>query len=167
MEAKMNRMIPKSVLLLGAALALLGGCASYDGYDSGYRGSAYYGGSYYGGGYYGPDYYAPYGYYGRAYIPRGSYGGGYHRGYRGGDRDHRDGNRDGGRREHWGRGDAGGQRSRDMSRSQPQQNTAPAQRSFSGGSRGGMGGSGGGASAPSRGGPEGRFGHPGTTRNPL
>ena len=170
----MNRMVLKPVLAFGAALVLLGGCASYDGYDRGYRGGAYYGGSY--SGYYEPDYYGHYGYYGQTYIPRGSYGGGYQR-----DGDHRDRvrNRDSDRgrdqnrsqdrgdRRDYSRSDTGGQGGRDVSRTQPQQNSAPAQQSFSGGSRDGRDGSSGDRSGSRSGGPEGRFGHPGTTANPL
>jgi hypothetical protein len=175
MEADMNRMVLKpalkSVLAFGAALVLLGGCASYDGYDRGYRG----------GGYYDQDYYA--GSYGanRDYVPYGGYGGGgsYHA-----DRDHRDGdrarnrdsdrgrdhdqnrNQDRGDRRDQNRGDRSdnnAQHSRDVSRDQPA--SPPPQQSSSGGSRDGGGRHDSGSQ--SRGGPEGRFGHPGTTANPL
>jgi hypothetical protein len=174
MEADMNRMVPipvlKPALAFGAALVLLGGCASYDGYDRGYRGGAYYG-----GGYYEQDYYAgPYDS-NRAYIPYGGYGG---RGYGGGsyhaDRDHRDGdharNRDSDRgrdhdqnrsQYHGDRSDNNAQRGRDVSRNQPA--SPPPQQSSSGRDGGGRHDSG----SQSRGGPEGRFGHPGTTANPL
>jgi hypothetical protein len=176
MEADMNRMVLKPVLAFGAALILLGGCASYDGYDRGYGSGAYYGGGYYSG-YYEPDYYGRYGYYGRTYIPRGSYGGGYGGSYRrdGGHRDgdhvrNRDSDRDQNRSQDRGdrrdynrgdRSDNGGQRSGDVSRSQPA--SPPPQQSFSGRDGGGRQDSG----SHSRGGPEGRFGHPGTTANPL
>src|SRR5215831_8324341 len=76
MEARMKRQILMSGLISGAALALLGGCASYDDdyYGRGAYGSGG-GGVYYEQGYYGPDY-LPYGYYGgHAYAPNGAYGG--------------------------------------------------------------------------------------------
>ena len=166
----MKRQVLISSLVAGAALALLGGCASdYDGYG----GSGYYGATYYGGGYYDPDYYGPnyYGgaYYGggRTYVPRGVVGGTYRRH----DGDHRDVRR----------GDNDG--NRNFSRNQPQQNAQPATQapSSGGGWRGGRDGgsqssgfqSGGSQSGGSRsgdrpsGGPQGRFGHPGTPNNPL
>jgi hypothetical protein len=170
-ETKMNCMVLKPVLAFGAALVLLGGCASYDGYDRGYSGG---GGAYYGGGYYQPDYYSgSYGY-NRGHAPYGGYGGGY---YRHDNRDggHHDGDRGDNRGDHrdHNRSDNGGQR--DFSRNQSQQNSAPAQQSPSGGQHG-SGRQDSGRSDSGRqdsgsqsrsGGPEGRFGHPGTTANPL
>jgi len=168
----MKRRIWISGLVAGAALTLLGGCASYDGYGSGY-----YGGTYYNNGYYGPDYDSTiyYGgtYYGPTYSPRGGYGyrrdwhGGDRRDYRRGDGDHRD----------YRRGDNDG--NRNFSRNQPQTNVQPSQPAPSSGWHGGHDGGGassggfrsggsqsGGADRPS-GGPSGRFGHPGTPNNPL
>jgi len=160
-EANMKRQFLISGLIGGAALALLGGCASYDDdyYGRGYSS----GGVYYGGSYYDPDYYGYYGprYYGHAYIPYGGYGGGYR--YRHDSDRYRDHDGDRGDRRGYHRGDT----NRDVSRNQPQQNTQPSQPS--GGHR--DGGSGDRSSDRSgdrpSGGPEGRFGHPGTHDNPL
>ena len=106
----MKRQFLLSCLAAGAALTLLGGCASE--YDSGYYGSAYYG-----NGYYGPDYDSSiyYGgtYYGPGYIPRGGYGGGYRRDWHGDrDRVRRDGDNRRGDGEHrdFRRGDNDGNR---------------------------------------------------------
>jgi hypothetical protein len=185
MEKKMKRQLLISSLVAGAALTLLGGCASYDDYGSGY-----YGGTYYNNGYYGSDYDSPvyYGgtYYGPGYIPRGGYGGGYNRNRH--DNDHRDVRPGDGEHRDFRRGDNDGSRgdgNRSFSRNQPQQNTQPAQQQApSSGWRGGRDGgsqSGGFQSGGSRssdsggsqsgdrpsGGPSGRFGHPGTPNNPL
>ena len=86
----MKRQYLISGLAAGAALTLLGGCASYDNYDRGYRGDAYYGGAY-SGGYYDSDYYGP-SYYGggTVLVPRDGYGGGYRRDTIRHDGDHRD-----------------------------------------------------------------------------
>jgi len=129
----MKRQLLTYGLITGAALILLGGCASYDDdyYGRGYSsGGAYYGGSYYDPDYYGSQYYGSR-YYGRTYVPYGGYGG-----YGGGHyRDRHDGDRT---RDHDGdRGDRRGYNSgdtnRDVSRNQPQQNTQPSQPSGGGG----------------------------------
>ena len=74
----------RTALAFGAALVLLGGCASPYGASDNYYG---------GGGYYGPDYYGP-----TVYAqPYGGYGGGYDRGYRDGGRSYRGPDRDRGR----------------------------------------------------------------------
>ena len=174
----MKRQTLISSLAAGAGLILLGGCA-YDDYD---RGD--YGGS--GGGVYYEQNYPSYGYYGPGF---GYYGGGY--GYR---RDHRDGGQnwsrnrdhDGDRRDGDHRGDNRGSWRNQSQNSQAPQNTpAPQQQSGSswrnggggqnsggsgfhsdGGSRGGDRGGDRSNNAPS-GGPSGRFGHPGTSNNPL
>jgi hypothetical protein len=193
MEASMKRQFLINGLVAGAALAVLGGCASYDGYDRDYRGDAYYGGVY-NGGYYDSDYYGP-SYYGggAVLVPRGGYGGGYRRDGHDGwrrdndrhDGDHRDvrrGDNDGNRsfnRDNGNRGDnsanvnrGDNNTTRNFSRNQPQQTVQPAQQApSSGGFRGGRDGgapSGGAPSGSDRsGGPQGRFGHPGTPNNPL
>jgi hypothetical protein len=192
MEAKMKRQFLMTSLMAGAALTVLGGCASYDGYDRGYRGDAYYGGVY-NGGYYDSDYYGP-AYYGggAVLVPRDGYGGGYRRDgqrrdYDRHDGDHRDVRRDandGSRNFNRGGNDTGrsfnrgdNNANRDVSRNQPQQTVQPAhQAPSSGGFRGGRDGgapsggdrSGGDRSGGDRsGGPQGRFGHPGTPNNPL
>jgi hypothetical protein len=182
LEATMKRHTLISTLLAGAALAVLGGCASYDDYDHGYRGGAYYGGGYYEPDYYGPAYYGG-AYYGggRAYAPRGGADGGAHREHHDGDHDGARG--DGDHRE-FHRGDNDG--NRNFSRNQPQQNAQPAQHapqqatSSGGGSNGSRSGQDGGGSqsgnkssggssngGSSNAGPSGSFGHPGTPNNPL
>jgi hypothetical protein len=162
MEANMKRPLLTYGLITGAALALLGGCASYDDdyYGRGYSS----GGVYYGGSYYDPDYYGTR-YYGRTYVPYGAYGGyggGHYRYRHDGDR-YRDHDGDRGDRRDYNRGDT----NRDVSRNQPQQNTQPSQ--GSGGHRDGGSGDRSGDRSSDRpsGGPEGRFGHPGTRANPL